>query len=183
MQKLSVFHYSQVLCMLVLANAAQDFTHSCFWILFLDILYDPLDGDQPFTVELPVLHTDTKKKWGHISGLWERFKLTITMFKRLDHVTSVVSDFKLLTLQMQYIHWICHRNLSCVSVMKKTKWLLTQCLYCSRPYQSCGWWLKSLGYDTVSLEKFLAFWKIIMLPCSGSSIPRTSHTAWPWRWR
>jgi len=59
-------------------------------------LYDPLDGDQPFTVELPVLHTDTKRM--HISGLWERFKLTITMFKRLDHVTIVISDFKLLTL-------------------------------------------------------------------------------------
>jgi len=82
--------------MLVLANAAQDFTHSCFWILFLDILYDPLDGDQPITVELPVLHTDAKRM--HISGLWERFKLTITMFKMLDHVTIVVSDFKLLTL-------------------------------------------------------------------------------------
>ena len=46
---------------------------------------------------------------------------------------------------MQYIHWICHRNLSRVSVVKKTKWLLTQCLYCSWPYQSCGWRFKSFG--------------------------------------
>jgi hypothetical protein len=80
-------------CMLVLANAAQDFTLSCFWILFLDILYDPLDEDWPITVELPVLHTDTKRM--HISRLWEGFRLTITIFKRLDHVTvwSVILSF------------------------------------------------------------------------------------------
>jgi hypothetical protein len=59
-------------------------------------LYDSLDGDQPIIVELPVPHTDTKRM--HISRLWERFKLTITMFKKLDHVTIVISDFKLLTL-------------------------------------------------------------------------------------
>jgi hypothetical protein len=46
---------------------------------------------------------------------------------------------------MQYIHWICYGNLSCVSVVKKAKWLLTQYLYCSRPYQSCGWRFKSFG--------------------------------------
>ena len=83
-------------CMLVLVNAAQDFTLSCFWILFLDILYDPWDGDWPITVELPVPHTDTKRM--HTSRLWERFKLTITMFKKLDRVSIVISDFKLLTL-------------------------------------------------------------------------------------
>jgi hypothetical protein len=29
-----------------------------------------------------------------------------------------------------------------------------------------------LGCDTVSLEKFLAFWRITLLPCSGWSIPK-----------
>jgi hypothetical protein len=54
-------------CMLVLANAAHDFTLSCFWILFLDILYDPLAGDRPVTVELPVPHRH--KKNAHIQAV------------------------------------------------------------------------------------------------------------------